>query len=88
MLYFKALSGLRINLDKCVIMPVGNVDNLNQLACELGCRIGSLPSSYLGLPLGSKMNSTRVWEEGLRRNSKEGSLLGRDNIFQKGEDLR
>ena len=62
LLYFEALSGLRINLDKSIILPVGNVDNLNQLACELGCRVGSLPSSYLRLPLGSKMNSTRVWE--------------------------
>ena len=53
LLYFEALSGLGINLDKTVIMLVGKVDNLNQLASELGCRVGSLPSSYLGLPLGS-----------------------------------
>ena len=26
LLYFEALSGLRINLDKSVIFPVGNVD--------------------------------------------------------------
>ena len=62
LLYFEALSRLRINLDKRVILPVGNVDNLHLLACELGCRVGSLPSSYLGLLLGSKINLTRVWE--------------------------
>ena len=62
LLYFEALSGLRIYLDKSAILPVGKVENLNQLASELGCRVGSLPSSYLGLPLGSKLNSSRVWE--------------------------
>ena len=61
-MYFEALSGSIINLDKSVILLFGNVDNLNQLACELGYIVGSLPSSYLGLPLGSKMDSTRVWE--------------------------
>ena len=87
LLYFEALSGLRINLDKSVILLVGIVENFNQLACELGCRIGSLPSSYLGLPLGFKLNSSRVWE-GLRRDSEEGSPLGRDSLSRKGEDLR
>ena len=62
LLYFEALSGLRINLDKSVILPVGEVENLNQLASELGCRVGSLSSSYLGLPLSYKVNSSRVWE--------------------------
>ena len=62
MLYFEALSGLRINLDKRVILPVGEVDNLNQLVSGLGCRVGSLPSSYFRLPLRYKVNSSRVWE--------------------------
>ena len=53
LLYFEALSRLRVNLDKSVILPVGNVENLNQLASDLGYRVGSLPSTYLGLPLGS-----------------------------------
>ena len=62
LLYFEALSRLRINLDKSVILPVGKVENLNQLASELGCRVGSLHSSYLRLPLGYKVNSSRLWE--------------------------
>ena len=39
LLYFEALSGLRINLDKSVILLVGIVENFNQLSYELGCRI-------------------------------------------------
>ena len=41
---------------------MGDVENLDQLACELGCGVGILPSNYLGLPLGSKQKSVRVWE--------------------------
>ena len=50
---FEALSRLRVNLEKSVILPVGDVENLDQLACELGCRVETLLSTYLGLPLGS-----------------------------------
>ncbi|RVW59950.1 hypothetical protein CK203_086973 [Vitis vinifera] len=45
-------SGLRINLAKSEIIPVGEVEEIEELVVELGCRVGSLPSQYLGLPLG------------------------------------
>ncbi|RVX01714.1 Cytochrome c oxidase assembly protein COX11, mitochondrial [Vitis vinifera] len=48
-----AASGLRINLAKSEIIPVGEVEEIQELAVELGCRVGSLPSQYLGLPLGA-----------------------------------
>ncbi|RVW29965.1 hypothetical protein CK203_101376 [Vitis vinifera] len=44
--------GLRINLDKSELIPIGCVDNLDDLALELGCKVDIVPSSYLGLPLG------------------------------------
>ncbi|RVW25038.1 LINE-1 reverse transcriptase-like [Vitis vinifera] len=52
LLWFEAASGLRINLDKSEIIPVGVVEEIEEMAVELGCRVGSLPSHYLGLPLG------------------------------------
>ena len=60
LVWFEALSGLRINLDKSSILHVGKVDNINRLALELGCKVGSLPTDYLGLPLGVKHNSAVV----------------------------
>ncbi|RVW28425.1 hypothetical protein CK203_116158 [Vitis vinifera] len=36
--------GLRINLAKSEIIPVGEVVEMEELAVELGCRVGSLPS--------------------------------------------
>ena len=57
LLWFEAFSGLRINLEKSVIMPVGPVENVDQLALELGCKVGALPTTYLGLPLGCRQGS-------------------------------
>ncbi|RVW46187.1 Cleavage and polyadenylation specificity factor subunit 1 [Vitis vinifera] len=42
----------RINLEKGELIPMGRVDNIDDLALELGCKVGGLPSYYLGLPLG------------------------------------
>ena len=50
-MWFEAISGLRINLDKSEILPVGRVENLENLALEAGCKVGRLPSSYLGYRL-------------------------------------
>ena len=55
--WFEALSGLRINLEKSCLLLVGRVENSENLAAELGCKIGSLPTVYLGLPIGAKHNS-------------------------------
>ena len=54
LMWFEAMLGLKINLTKSEIIPIGPVNNLVELASELGCNIGSLPTSYLGLPLGAK----------------------------------
>ncbi|RVW54429.1 hypothetical protein CK203_068460 [Vitis vinifera] len=56
------IEGLRINLNKSEILPVGRVENAELLATELGCKVGSLPSTYLGLPLGASHKSMRVWD--------------------------
>ena len=62
LMWFKALLGLRINLNKSEIVPIGSVDNVQELAVEIGCGIGSLPSSYLGLPLGASHKALGVWD--------------------------
>ncbi|RVW65556.1 Argininosuccinate lyase, chloroplastic [Vitis vinifera] len=60
--WFEATSGLCINLNKSEILPVGRVENAKLLAAELGCKVGSLPSTYLGLPLGASHKSVMVWD--------------------------
>ena len=60
LMWFEAMSGLRINLDISELIPVGGVENAQALAANLGCKIGSLPSTYLGLPLGAHHRSVAV----------------------------
>ena len=62
LIWIEALSGLRINLEKSELLPVGNIPNADELDDELGCKVGNLPSTYLGLPLGANCKSVTVWD--------------------------
>ena len=48
-------------MEKSELIPVGRVENIDDLALDFGCRVGSLPSTYLGLPLGAPFKSVSVW---------------------------
>ena len=80
MIWFEALLGLRINLSKSEIILVGRVDGYEALAAELGCKVGSLPASYLGLPLGAPHNSIVVWDPIKERFRKRLALWKRQFI--------
>jgi hypothetical protein len=60
-IWFQAISGLKINLSKSELVPVGQVINVPELAGILGCRVASLPLTYLGLPLGASYKSKSIW---------------------------
>ena len=60
--WFEAASGLRINLDKSVLIPVGEVEDIEEMAVELGCKVGLLPTVYLGLPLGAHHKAVSIWD--------------------------
>ena len=58
---FKVVSGLRINLGKSELVPIGVVHNMVVLVGMLGCRQSSLPLKYLGLPLGANFKELPIW---------------------------
>ena len=69
-MWFEVVSGLRINLEKSELIPVGRVENIDDLALDFVCKVGSLPSTYLSFPLGAPFKSVIVWdgvEERFRR---------------------
>ncbi|RVW39747.1 hypothetical protein CK203_074686 [Vitis vinifera] len=80
-----SISGLRINLDKSEILPVGRVENLETLALEAGCKVGRLPSSYLGIPWG---RTTSLWLFGMgwKRDSETTGLV-EETIISKRERI-
>jgi hypothetical protein len=51
---FATSSGLRVNYSKSMMVPI-NIEGqkMEVLANTLGCSIGSMPFTYLGLPLGT-----------------------------------
>lgn len=57
---FEGISGLHVNWSKSFLFPTNQVDNLQSLAQNLGCQIASLPTKYLGLPLGAKNKELEV----------------------------
>ncbi|KAL6338115.1 hypothetical protein AAG906_010684 [Vitis piasezkii] len=79
---FQVCSGLKINLRKSELIRVGNVQNLEELAEILGCKVTTLPTTYLGLPLGASYKCLRVWE-GVEGGLIKGLPCGSDNISQK-----
>jgi hypothetical protein len=60
---FEAVSGLKVNLSKSVLVPVGHLEEVDQLASCLGCGTTDLPLKYLGLPLGASFKLKAVWRE-------------------------
>ena len=86
LMWFKACSGLRINLEKSELILVGKVHNIENLALELGCKVGSLLSSYLGLPLGAPFKSVMVWD-GVEKSFRKTLAMWKKQYISKGERL-
>ena len=60
-MWFEAILGLRANLEKSELILVGRVENVEELAEEFGYKVGKLPSTYLGMPLGAPFKSVAAW---------------------------
>jgi hypothetical protein len=60
---FEAVSGLKINLPKSALIPVGSVVDIDHLAELLGCGTSLLPLKYLGLQLGASFKHKAMWTE-------------------------
>ena len=55
--WFEAMFGLKINLHKSKLIPMGVVPNFEELARVLGYKVSSLPSCYLGILLEAAFKS-------------------------------
>ena len=71
LMWFEFISSLKINLDKSELFLVGMEDDTEDLIVENGCKVGSLPSTYLGLPLGASFKLVVAWGWNRRETLKE-----------------
>lgn len=65
---FQIVSGLGVNFHKSALYGI-NVDNtwLSQAAESLLCRTGSLPFTYLGLPIGGNTTRMAAWDSIIKK---------------------
>ena len=56
--WFEVVSKLKINMGKSELVPVGVVPNIADMVDGLGCKQGSFPMKYLGLPLGANVKDS------------------------------
>ena len=68
---FQAFTGLKVNVGKSEIVPIGEVSNIHNLANILHCKVGSLPMIYLGMPLGTSYKTASIWNPILERMEKK-----------------
>ena len=78
-LCFEAVSGLKINLSKSVIVPIGEVEDVEGLSRILGCGVESLPLRNLGLPLGASYRDPSIWNKVIEKM--ESKLAGWKRMY-------
>ena len=61
LIWFEAVSSLKINLGKSELVLVGVVHTFDLLLNVLGCKQGTLPMKYLGFPLEAKFKDKTIW---------------------------
>lgn len=77
---FVASTGLKVNFRKSFLVPI-NVDEAkwSELIGSLGCQLGTMCFTYLGLPLGTTRPSVREFMPILTRMEKR--LMGISNLL-------
>lgn len=78
---FYLASGLHMNIHKSNVYGIGvSNDEIEYMARSTGCSAGSLPFTYLGLPVGLSMNWLVHWKS-LIKSSKLGYQNGMQTFF-------
>lgn len=85
LLLFEGISGLHINWGKNFLYPINDIPCMNMLSSILGGAVGSLPTIYLGMPLGASQSRLRFGIL-LVRNVKRIDKDGRPNTRQEEVD--
>ena len=67
---FEVTRGLKVNWDKSNLFPIKEVTQIHQLANILGIRVGNMPTTYLGMPLGRKHTTQEIWDGQWRKQRK------------------
>ncbi|XVE62138.1 hypothetical protein DITRI_Ditri06bG0094800 [Diplodiscus trichospermus] len=60
---FQVALGSRINFHKSKLYGIDSAQQIiGEWASQIYCKADTLPTSYLGFPLGAKVNATSIWQ--------------------------
>ena len=79
LIFFEAIIGLKVYVGNSEILPLVEVGNLDALAHILCCKVGNLPMSYLGMPLGAHYKDSSIWNPIIERMEKK--LFGWKRLY-------
>ena len=72
LLCLQDVTSFKVNVHKSEMLPIGEVSNVHILVEILGCRVGTLPMSYLNMPLGASHShplfGIQFWKKKLRES--------------------
>lgn len=78
---FELVLGLKKNLGKSIVIGIGMEDEtLKDLAEVIGCGVGKLPFTYLGLPVGGNPRSKRLWSSDVEKVKKRLAMWKRNYL--------
>lgn len=84
----EVVSGLKINLRKCKIIPVEEVGDIDSPTQVFNCWVGALPTTYLGLLLGaSNKNVTTMWNPVIERVEKRLAAWQKRYLSKGGKEV-
>ncbi|GJV19940.1 putative RNA-directed DNA polymerase, eukaryota, reverse transcriptase zinc-binding domain protein [Tanacetum coccineum] len=82
---FNLASGLKVNFNKSKLFGIGVSSNeVNSVACSIGCQPSQLPCTYLGLPIGANMSRCSNWSPVVDRFQKRLSTWKCKNLSYGG----
>ncbi|KAJ9690554.1 hypothetical protein PVL29_012947 [Vitis rotundifolia] len=87
LMWFETISKLRLNLNKSELIPMGNLENVEDLDSKLDRKVRSLPFTYLGMPLGAPFKSMVTWDGVEERFHKRLTMWKRQYISKGGEGI-
>ena len=87
LMWFEAISRLRVNLNKSELILMGSLENVEDLDSKLDCKVRSLPFTYLGMPLGAPFKSMVAWDGVEERFRKRLIMWKRQYISRGGEGI-
>ena len=66
------VTSFKVNVHKSEMLPIGEISNVHILVEILGCRVGTLPMTYLNMPLGTyhshPLFGIQFWKKKLRES--------------------